>query len=48
VRTPAEQNARVVARYKAFLQRRAEEHAKDEADPERQKRLAEMRAELKK
>ncbi|MBO0940013.1 hypothetical protein J2I47_25940 [Fibrella sp. HMF5335] len=47
VLTPKEQNARLVARYKAFLKRREEEHAKDEADPERQKRRAEAQAELK-
>ena len=48
VLSPEEQNARVVDRYKAFLKRRAEEHAKDDADPERQKGWAAMHAELKK
>lgn len=46
VLTPDEANARTVAWYKAFLKRRAEEHAKDEADPEQQKRRAEAIAEL--
>ena len=46
--TPEEKNAQLVARYKAFLKRRAEEHAKDDADPERQKRVADAMEELRK
>ncbi|MEZ0487269.1 hypothetical protein [Fibrella aquatica] len=47
VLTPEEENIRIVERYKAFLKRRAEEHAKDDADPERQRRIAEATETLK-
>jgi len=46
--TREEENARIVARYRAFLKRREEEWANHDADPERQKRIAETSAKLMK